>query len=147
MRLKLDKYALLLVAPAVGGFIVSWYAGQAIREDLMRKINRETEVSVKPITAVDLQTLRTAQRLTSPLASLPVVPYVPQQAQEETKEPPPNYKLSFVYVGRSKKFAVINGKLYKEGDLLPSEERILKIRKDSILLTGKWGERWIKLLD
>ncbi len=147
MRLKLDKYTFLLVAPAIGGFIVSWYIGQTLKEDVLAKIRKETEMPMKNVRAIDLKGLSRIDKLANSLSNLPVVPYAPQQAQGETEEPPPNYKLSFVYIGKNKKFAVIDGKLYMEGDLLPSEEKILKIRKDSILLTGKWGERWVKVLD
>ncbi len=76
--------------------------------------------------------------------SLDIVPYKEETISEKKiKEPPPDYKIRFIYIGINKKFVMINGKLYRENDRISKDERIKKIEKDRILLTGKWGERWI----
>jgi len=72
---------------------------------------------------------------------------VPQQVQQREKpeEPPPQYKISFIYIGKNR-YAIIDKKLFKEGDRISPDEKIVRITKDGILLNGKWGERWIKFL-
>ena len=63
----------------------------------------------------------------------------------EKLPPPPQYRVSFIYVGKEKRFAIINGKLYQEGDKLGKYEFIEKIKEGKIKLRGRWGERWLKL--
>ncbi|WP_457623257.1 hypothetical protein [Persephonella sp.] len=59
---------------------------------------------------------------------------------------PPEYNISLIYIGVNKRFAIINGQIYKEKDRISSDEVVKKIFKDGVLLDGKWGERWIKFL-
>ena len=76
--------------------------------------------------------------------SLDVHPYKQEiTSDKKIKEPPPEYKVNFIYIGINKKFVMINGKLFRENDRISKDERIIKIEKDRILLKGKWGERWI----
>ncbi|RMA97536.1 hypothetical protein [Hydrogenothermus marinus] len=58
----------------------------------------------------------------------------------------PNYKISFIYIGVNKKYVLINGKLFTEGDFISNQEKIIKIEKDRILLEGEWGKRWIYII-
>ncbi|NPA58428.1 MAG: hypothetical protein GXN94_03935 [Aquificae bacterium] len=66
-----------------------------------------------------------------------------RERQTVKQEQPPQYKVSFIYIGKGR-YAIINGKLYKEGDILPSDEKIVKITKNGVLIKGKWGDRWLK---
>ena len=74
-----------------------------------------------------------------------VRPYTVKTAEKMkiTQKPPPFYKISFIYIGRSR-YTIINGKLYREGDRISPDEKIVRISKNGVLLKGKWGERWIK---
>jgi len=67
------------------------------------------------------------------------------ESQTEIQQNPPDYTVSFIYIGRNK-YAIINGKLYSEGEILPSDEKIIRITKRGVLLKGKWGDRWLRFL-
>lgn len=55
---------------------------------------------------------------------------------------PPEYEPSSIYVGKSYKFVTLDGDVYREGQTV-HEEKILKIERDKILLSGPWGKRWV----
>lgn len=57
---------------------------------------------------------------------------------------PPEIALTSIYMGQKIKFATINGNVYKNGMMLDSE-KIVKIEKDRIMLSGPWGKRWISV--
>ena len=67
--------------------------------------------------------------------------------EAKKEEKPPSYKVTFTYVGAVRSFAIIDGRLFREGDMVSENERIIKIKRDGVLLSGKWGERWIKILE
>ncbi len=69
---------------------------------------------------------------------------VKQNSQGDGKNSPPSYRVTFIFLGE-KKFAIVNGILFREGDRISPEEKIIKIKEDGIILYGKWGERWIPL--
>ncbi|WP_029522179.1 hypothetical protein [Persephonella sp. KM09-Lau-8] len=83
------------------------------------------------------------------ISLIEVRPYTAPKIEEKTKTvekaPPPTYRISFIYIGKHK-YVIIDNKLWSEGDTLPYGEKILRITKDGVLVTGKWGERWIKFL-
>jgi len=61
--------------------------------------------------------------------------------------PPPGAtekKVSFILVKQDRKFAIIDGKLVSEGDII-DHQKIAKIEKDRVLLKDREGERWLKL--
>lgn len=60
-----------------------------------------------------------------------------------TEDTPPRYKVSSILKGEDRTFAVINGKIYRQGDKISENEEIARIEVRRILLRGKWGERWI----
>ena len=62
--------------------------------------------------------------------------------KEEAK--PPSYRLSFTFLGK-KKYAIINGRLFREGERVSPDERIVRISEGKVLLSGRWGRRWLIL--
>jgi hypothetical protein len=71
----------------------------------------------------------------------------PQPARKELQEKPPAYRVTFTYIGLKKSYAIINGQLFEEGDHVSPYERIVKITREGVLLSGRWGERWLPLLE
>lgn len=53
-------------------------------------------------------------------------------------------KVSLIFVNRSRKMAIIDGKLLHEGDVF-DHHRIARIEKDKVLLKNNEGETWLKL--
>lgn len=70
----------------------------------------------------------------------------PAQLTEKEPERPPSYRVTFTYVGPRKSYAIINGRLFKEGDPVSPAERIVKITREGVLLSGRWGERWLPVV-
>lgn len=66
----------------------------------------------------------------------------PENRQEEIP-PAPDYDVSSIFVGKIRKFAVINDRVVKIGDKLSSGEEIILIENGKVLAKGKWGERWL----
>ncbi len=76
------------------------------------------------------------------------VPVERAEAQEVQRPPekPPAYRVQFVFLGE-KKYAIIDGRLFKEGDPVSPEEKIVKITRKGVLLSGRWGKRWLYLIE
>ncbi|MFH1081049.1 MAG: hypothetical protein V1766_12470 [Pseudomonadota bacterium] len=53
-------------------------------------------------------------------------------------------KVSLIFVNRSRRMAIIDGKLLHEGDVF-DRHRIARIEKDKVLLKNREGESWLKL--
>ncbi len=66
---------------------------------------------------------------------------------EKIPEKPPYYKLIFTLIGARKKYAIIDGRLFTEGDRISPYERVEQIREKKVLLSGKWGKRWLFIGD
>ncbi|MGD9809139.1 MAG: hypothetical protein AB7E76_06115 [Deferribacterales bacterium] len=61
----------------------------------------------------------------------------------EALPPAPQYTLSTVFIGKAKRFAVLNEKVIRIGDTLDSGESVSAIEDGKVLLEGRWGTRWI----
>ncbi|ADD67147.1 hypothetical protein Dacet_0347 [Denitrovibrio acetiphilus DSM 12809] len=55
----------------------------------------------------------------------------------------PRYDVSSVFIGTSRRYAVIDGRIYVTGDKLESGEHVSAILKGKVLLQGHWGDRWL----
>ena len=58
-------------------------------------------------------------------------------------EKPPVVKVSLVFKGQNREYAVVNGQVMKPGDITEDNEEIVKLEKGRVLLRGLWGDRWI----
>lgn len=82
------------------------------------------------------------------MALLPKIePPLPQEVvqelpQEKPQTPPPKLRVTTIVISKER-VAVIEGRLFKEGDVIHSGERIVKITRDGVLLEGRWGRRWV----
>jgi hypothetical protein len=63
--------------------------------------------------------------------------------EKQKVEPAPDYSLTTIFRGSKKQFAVVNDKIYRINDSLPSGEKVVLIESGKILLKGKWGKRWL----
>ncbi|WP_457627668.1 hypothetical protein [Persephonella sp.] len=136
---------MLLAAPLIGGLVL-FFAGQNlipafVEKPAVRKTPDPVPVSITELPApdyLDRELFESAIRVRP--YSQPVTSKIQTPHQ---KEPPPAYRISFIYIGNGS-YAIINGRLYKEGDRISPDEKIIKISPDGVLLRGKWGDRWIK---
>jgi len=55
----------------------------------------------------------------------------------------PMYNISSIFIGKNKRFAIINDKVTKIGDILDSREKVVRIEDGKVQFKGPWGERWV----
>ena len=142
--MKARKYLLFLAVPLAVAVGMSFYASSLIisymRDDL-RVIGGERPPSIPVVRSLHAGESRELAEFLSYLSIKPTPAYLPKK----TGERPPAYRLQLVLLGEEN-YAIINDMLFREGDILPSEERIVRITREGVLLSGKWGKRWIYLI-
>ena len=154
--MKFPRWAIWLLAPlplaVAGGYLSSkLFTGAWVY--ILGRVNTGgldgmPELAISEIKKYRLADIKNAVNLLY-LPPPPQVTRVEEPAQETSQKPPekpPEYTVIFTYVGLLKSYAIINGRLLKEGDMVSNEERIIKIKRDGVLLSGRWGKRWIKVL-
>jgi len=67
----------------------------------------------------------------------------PVSVQEEELPPIPQNRLTTVFIGSSRRYAVIDDKIIKIGDKVNESETLKAIEPGRVLLDGKWGARWL----
>ena len=81
---------------------------------------------------------------------LPKAGEVPQEAEDDGFEDfgfaaVKQQVVSMTYISGTTRYAVINGKLFKEGDKVNNELRIKQITPSKVLISDLASERWIKV--
>ncbi len=153
--MNFPKWALWLLAPAFGAVVVGYLSSQfltGVWVFLLGNVDTRSLGNIPRFTvdeAEGLKDIKTALNYLYIPSPPPVTPAetVPENVPQETPERPPQYRVIFTYVGLIKSYAIIDGRLLKEGDKVSNVERIIKIKKDGVLLSGKWGKRWIKVME
>jgi len=144
------KELLYLILPLAISLLIGVYTSNFIQDFASRKIEDYTssmKIGIKIPTGIRRFVQRREFYYESEiLNALDAIDLrIPKQKTRENLPPPPKYELTFIYIGMKGRYAIINGLIVKEGDYLSSEERVVKIEKDRVLLDGKWGKRWIYL--
>ncbi len=137
------EFRVLLLAVVVSAFVLGYYIHtltyplirEAVKEEVYKELPRlpdfqlivAEEVPVRYLSEVSIGAVR-RQRA--------------ELRKEEAK--PPSYRLSFTFLGK-KKYAIINGRLFREGERVSPHERIVRILEGKVLLSGRWGRRWLML--
>ncbi len=74
-------------------------------------------------------------------------------SQEILKLPSPSIKkprvlkLTFIYIGKNKKFAEINGELYTEGSKISPTIKIVRIERNRVLIEELGRKKWLQFLE
>ena len=144
------KELLYIVSPIILFILVSIYTSNFLQNLATQKIGGYTfplksafKVSPKVKKLVKRKHLYNEEEI---LASLDAIDLKISKAElQKSTSPPPKYKLTFIYIGTKGRYAIINGVIMREGGPVSSEEKVVKIEKDRVLLDGKWGKRWIYL--
>ncbi len=143
--MRIGIYNLMLMVPvAIAGAVFF------LLKDSYVSVLRQTFVKGKePVYIPDFQVVDIGDVLKEArvLAEIKVVTREEEDLYEEEDKAlePPNYRLTFTFVGK-RRYAIIDGNLYREGDKL-KYERLIKVEKNRVLLDGRWGKRWVYLLD
>ncbi len=153
--MNFPKWALWLLAPVLGAVVSGYLLSQFLAGVLAFLIGSVDVRSLGNIPRISLDKEEELKDIKIAISYLyihsppPVTTAetVPENVPQEPPEKPPQYRVIFTYVGLIKSYAIINGRLLKEGDKVSNVERIIKIKKDGVLLSGKWGKRWIKVIE
>ncbi|HIQ31470.1 MAG TPA: hypothetical protein EYH49_04840, partial [Aquifex aeolicus] len=128
--MKARKYLLFLAVPLAVAVGMSFYASSLIisymRDDL-RVIGGERPPSIPVVRSLHAGESRELAEFLSYLSIKPPPP-PPAYLPKKTGERPPAYRLQLVLLGEEN-YAIINDMLFREGDTLPSEERIVRITR------------------
>jgi len=123
------------------GYYVHIYTYPLIRSSVRAKLYKES------LELPDFQ-LMTAERVeVKALSALRIAPGGSAGRPRVAAEKPPAYRLVFTYLGKRKRYAIIDGRLVTEGERISPHERVVKITEEKVLLSGRWGKRWLTLVD
>jgi len=64
-------------------------------------------------------------------------------SSEAPLPPAPEFRVSTIFIGTSRRFAVVNDNVVRIGDALTSGEQVVAIEDGKVLLKGRWGDRWL----
>lgn len=153
--MKLSRFKLMLILPIPIAVAVGYYGSQYIKVLVADLIKEHTRKGTAQVPDIELIKGDLDKEVLKVLASLRIggegnregSKGGASEAGTQKQVGPPNYELSFTYISSGKKYAIINGMLFTEGQNVSSEERIIKITKEGVLLSGKWGKRWLKVVD
>ena len=152
--MKVRKSLLMVLFPVAVGAISGYLTSGAILDLINKGLSLPSGKEFVQLPDFQIVEFRMDEKAFEYVSYLYIPPKVvkrkeeresPVEAKEEEK--PPSYKVTFTYVGAVRSFAIIDGRLFKEGDMVSENEKIVKIKRDGVLLSGKWGERWIKILE
>ncbi len=153
--MKVGPFLLILLIPPLLALVVAYYAESFLFKQLesFAKPKRTSfqipQMVNMPEPTFDRENIKALRRLfkeeeeRSFKAPQGVPLPKPAQRQEKQEKPPPSYTLSFVFLGPEGNYAIINGRVFKEGDRVSPDERIVKITKEGVVLEGRWGRRWL----
>ncbi|RLJ70129.1 hypothetical protein BCF55_0393 [Hydrogenivirga caldilitoris] len=146
--MKLTKYKLMLFLPVPLSAIAGYYLAGILALFMEASITPRTDKDFAQLPDFQLMKVDFDPEVANLLSYIKVKRIkeekIPQTVEAQAEQPP-QYTLSFTYVGEKKKYAIINDTLVKEGDMLSMEERVVKITREGVLLSGKWGKRWLRV--
>ena len=152
--MKIRKSFLMLLIPVAIGAIGGYLTARAILKLINEGLSLPSGKEFLQLPDFQIVEFRMDEKAFEYVSYLYIPPKVvkrkeeresPVDAKEEQK--PPQYRVTFTFVGAVRSFAIIDGRLFREGDMVSENEKIVKIKRDGVLLSGKWGERWIKILE
>ncbi|MDQ7039207.1 MAG: hypothetical protein Q9N26_08480 [Aquificota bacterium] len=147
--MRVSRYALALVVPVPLMLITAYYTSSLIHSYLAPPpVAGKERVSLPDL---QVKEARVKKDVIESLSYLEIRKPGRLEAvsprEEGVPERPPSYRVTFTYVGVRRNYAIINGLLFREGDHISPHERIVKITREGVLLSGRWGERWLKVLE
>ncbi len=146
--MKLTVYKLMIALPVPLALVVGYYLADLLALQIGRSITPESGKEFARLPDFELRKVEFNPEVVNVLSYIDIrkrkAEEVPKTA-EKTPERPPSYILSFTYLGNRKSYAIINGMLVREGDILPSKEKVVRITREGVLLLGRWGRRWLRI--
>ncbi len=143
--MRFNRYALLLIAPLPVALLIGYYAGFFVESMVREAVLRAEDKQYPQVPDFEVKEIALSPEVFEVLSEVKLKRGKVQKQVAEKKEvkAPPSYRLSFTYVGPKSRYAIINGRLVKEGEMLSEEERVIRITRKGVLLSGRWGRRWL----
>lgn len=153
------KYFLILISPVIISFLTVFFLSkykQSLVENIwdIAKEKIKMDVKIYKVPKIEFLSEKSVEEI---LENIIMNTYISKEdkgfsikkifSKNENKKKLPDYEIQFIYIGAQDKYVLINNKLYKEGDSISRNEKIIKIEKNRILLEGVWGKRWIYLIN
>ncbi len=138
------KLAILgaVVSALIMGYYAHIYTYPLIKDAVRARLHKELPE------LPDFQLMTVERVETEHLSRLRIAPRKVAGEQTGTApEKPPAHRLMLTYLGERKNYAIIDGRLVAEGERISPHERVVKITEEKVLLSGRWGKRWLTLVD
>lgn len=146
-----DKIFLYLAAvPLMAGLMLFWTAGARIdaflspQEKRLLAFHSEPvpNLAERPVLDVKAIPCPLTVKMTSAKAVFPDTPLTHLSPPPSGKAQVAEKRISMILMNKTKKLAIIDGKLVNEGERL-GDSRIVSIEKNRILLRNKKGNQWL----
>lgn len=148
--MRVPKYLLYLLLPVPLTLLLSHYVSSKGVSLLGSHLVRGMDEGLKRISDFELQEVKPDKRGVEMLSYVELRPKVEKTVQtevpQERPQEPPSHKVQLVFLGR-RNYAIVDGRLLREGEDLSPEERVVRITKDGVLVSGRWGKRWLRVLE
>ncbi len=129
------------------GFWLVWFKAEPVRPSLPSNTNLQP-----PKLAIPAQDVRDELRKGMRLVAHPPpqdVPgrvnlsFLPTVSRNGTVGQEQPLMLGLIFQGAHKKFVVLNGRIYVQGQTMDDGKRVVSVSKHGVLLAGQGGEQWI----
>jgi len=148
--MRVPKYLLYLLLPVPLTLLLSYYLSSKGVSLLESHLVGGRDEGLKRMSDFELQEVKQDKRGVEMLSYVELRPKVEKTAQtevtQERLQEPPSHKVQLVFLGR-RNYAIVDGRLLREGEDLSPEERVVRITKDGVLVSGRWGKRWLRVLE
>lgn len=149
--MRINRYIYYLLVPVPVVVLAAYYLSFALTSYLGSLFIDKTDKKHIGVPDFELQEVKFDTKVVEALSHINLKPVFKEELEKkepagETLKKPPSYSLQFVFIGR-KRYAIVNGKLFMEGEHISPDEKIVKITKRGVLLYGRWGKRWLYVVD
>ncbi len=141
------RWLAVLVCVLGTGFWLVWFKAEPARPSLPSNKNLQPPELAIPAQDVHDE-LRTGMRLVAhpPQQDVPGrvnLSFVPAESRNTTVGQEQPVMLGLIFQGVQKHFAVLNGRIYAQGQTMDDGKRVVSVSKRGVLLAGQGGEQWI----
>jgi hypothetical protein len=149
MNIEMDKKMILMALPVIAIIVAAMVAHSVKIKSKLSPIEKEFSapsptfekvvvVSRKPVNVTALDSpIKTVFIPQKDFPQTPLSKIAPKVSEEEPK-------VSLIVINDSRKLAIINDKVVKEGDVI-NQVRVVKIENRRVLIKSKRGDKWLNL--
>ncbi|HBO83721.1 MAG: hypothetical protein A2073_04035 [Deltaproteobacteria bacterium GWC2_42_11] len=157
----IDRKTIILIFMPFISVIIMFIAGSLVRFKPALSSTERQYLTFAPesVDITERHPVLVTGSIRSPLDIPPAVtgrdfPVIPLEAVVPKGTSPPSdkevqekeKKVSFILINAGRKFAIINGRVLREGDAFEGDSRVVSIEKDRVMIkeAGKEG-KWVKM--